>query len=100
MQLPGEFRVLLDRRHELRLKLVEGKLGLLLHVLPDALLIGGVPGEACDEPPRLVKRHLLEVALRRAHALHEAVHENHRRRFRVVEVGVRLYRLGDRLGAL
>ncbi len=49
MQLPGEFRVLLDRRHELRLKLVEGKLGLLLHVLPDALLIGGVPGEACDE---------------------------------------------------
>ena len=49
---------------------------------------------------RLVKRHLLEVALRRAHALHEAVHENHRRRLRVVEVGVRLYRLGDRLGAL
>ena len=100
MQLPGEFRVLLDCCHELGLELVEGKLGLLLHVLPDALLIGCVPGEACDETPRLVERHLGEVVFRRADSLHEAVHENHRSGLRVVEVRVGLDGLGDRLRPL
>ena len=100
MQLSHEFGVLLDRRHELGLELFKGELGLLLHLLPDALLIGGVSGQGGDEPPGLVERHLREVVLRCADPLHQAVHENHRRRLRVVEVGVSFDRLGDRLGAL
>ena len=100
MQLARELGVLLDRRHELGLKLVEGELGLLLHVLPDALLIGRVSGQGRDKPPGLVERHLGKVVLRRADPLHEAVHEHHGRRLCVVEVGVRFDRLGDRLGAL
>ena len=100
MQFSREFGVLLDCCHELGLELFKGELGLLLHFLPDALLIGGVPGQGRDEPPGLVERHLGEVVLRRADPLHEAIHENHRRRLRVVEVGVSFDRLGDRLGAL
>lgn len=62
--------------------------------------VGCVPGEACDETPRLVERHLGEVVFRRADSLHEAVHENHRSSLRVVEVGVGLDGLGDRLRPL
>ena len=100
MKLASKLRVLLDCRHELRLHLLEGKLSFFLHVLPDALFVGGVPGEACDESPRLIQRHFLKVVLSGADSLHEPVHEHHRRRLRVVEVGVGLHRLSDRLSAL
>lgn len=100
MQLTRQLRVLLDRRHELRLHLFKGQLRLLLQIGPDALFVGGVSGQGCNQPPGLIQRHFVKFLLGGADPLHEAVHKHQLRRLGVVQIGVRFHGLGDRLGAL